>query len=519
LGIAVIAAVMASLLGVGATSPAATASPTCPADLTGWRTLLGAQWLDCHQLADLTTTNNPYTDPNSLTGMGFPPPGSGTVDSHYTNPTAPPVSGLQLDGYWPDGCNAFQVEPALTAKNGAPFIQGCVPPAGAGGTCASDCHHDAQFVIRIPDSWNGRLLTAGTPGIRDAFASDFILSDAALERHWAYVAQDKGNLGANFYRDGADETACATAWCPAAAIAEWNHRMRQATRSAKALLNSLAPSYGLNHVTRSYAAGISNGGYQVRRALETDTRRDTLYDGGVDWEGTLFSQRSNLFDYLPTSIVYGPDAIAGVPSAISAMAAVGFNPESQPLWAYHYNIYWGLTQKVYRLEIDPEYTSYTCSGTGGPCVSPAAEVVPPTDPDAAYKVNSRQLALTRIQSIANTGNIQHPLITLHGDQDALLPIKTDSDVYARMVAAAGHANQFRYYTVRGGNHVDPQFDDHYGVDSYGNTLLRPVLPCVWAALDAEVAWVEKGTAPPASHTIARPSPDTAADLANNCSLV
>jgi len=507
---------MATLAGPIGVEPVAAASHACPSDLSAWRTVLGAEWLDCHQLADLTTTNNAYTDPGSLTGMGFPPPGSGTLNSHYTNPTMPPVSGLQLDGYWPDGCNAYQVEPALTAKNGQPFIPGCTPPAGQGGTCSAGCHHDAQFVVRIPDSWNGRLLTAGTPGIRDAFASDFILSDAALERHWAYVSQDKGNMGANFYRDGPDEIACATAWCPGAAIAEWNTRMRQATRSAQALLNSLATSYGLKRVTRSYAAGVSNGGYQVRRALETDTVKDNLYDGGVDWEGTLFSQRSNLFDYLPTALVYGPDAIVGVPSAIAAMAAVGFNPESQPLWAYHYHIYWGLTQKIYRLEIDPEYTDYTCSGTGGPCVSPAAEVVPPTDPDASYAVNARPLALSRIQSIANTGNIRHPLITLHGDQDALLPIKTDSDIYAQMVAAAGRGAQFRYYTVRGGNHVDPQFDDHYGIDDYGTTLLRPILPCVWAALDAEVAWVEKGTAPPATHTIPRPASATASDLANTC---
>src|SRR2546423_6122 len=142
---------------------AGAAAHGCPTDLAGWRTLLGAEWLDCHQLSDLTTTNNPYTDPGSLTGMGFPPPGSGTLDSHYTNATTPPVSGLQLDGYWPDGCNAFQVEPALVAKNGAPFIRGCAPPAGAGGTCAAKCHHDAQFVIPIPDALNGRLLTAGTP--------------------------------------------------------------------------------------------------------------------------------------------------------------------------------------------------------------------------------------------------------------------------------------------------------------------------------------------------------------------
>src|SRR5229473_3289401 len=191
----------------------AAAYHACPADLTAWRDLLDAEWIDCHRVADLTTTGNPFTDPQSLTGMGFPPPGTGTLNSHYTNPTSPPVSGLQIDGWFADACNAFQAEPALTAKDGTPFIPGCTPPPIPGQTCVSGCHHDSQFVIRIPDAWDGHLLTAGTPGIRDAFASDFILSDQALEKSWAYVSQDKGNMGANFFRDGTDETASSgTPW-------------------------------------------------------------------------------------------------------------------------------------------------------------------------------------------------------------------------------------------------------------------------------------------------------------------
>ena len=34
----------------------------------------------------------------------------------------------------------------------------------------------------------------------------------------------------------------------------------------------------------TYAVGTSNGGYQVRRAIETAPE---LFDGGVDWEGTF----------------------------------------------------------------------------------------------------------------------------------------------------------------------------------------------------------------------------------------
>ena len=120
--------------------------------------------------------------------------------------------------------------------------------------------------------------------------------------------------------------------------------------------------------------------------------------------------------------------------------------------------------------------------------------------------------------MANTGNIQHPLITLHGDQDSLLPIQTDSDIYAQLVRLAQRGDRYRFYTVSGGNHVDTQFDDHYGIDSYGTHVLRPILPCARAGIDALAAWVEQDIAPPPGHAIPRPDPDTARDLANQCSL-
>ena len=44
-------------------------------------------------------------------------------------------------------------------------------------------------------------------------------------------------------------------------------------------------------------AGISNGGYLTRWQLEN---RPDLYDGGLDWEGTLFrADGPNLLTYLP----------------------------------------------------------------------------------------------------------------------------------------------------------------------------------------------------------------------------
>jgi Alpha/beta hydrolase domain len=98
-----------------------------------------------------------------------------------------------------------------------------------------------------------------------------------------------------------------------------------------------------------------------------------------------------------------------------------------------------------------------------------------------------------------------------------LPIATDSDLYAQMVAQQ-HKPKYRYYIVQGGNHVDPLYDDHAGIDSYGDTVLRPMLPCVRAAIDALELWVEGGVNPPPSHTIARPQGATPDQLANVCSL-
>lgn len=541
LGFATMLAMLATLLpGVTVQAAHQAVHRSCPADLSTWQSTLGAEWIDCHSLDNLnvSSTNdsshppNPWTDPSTLFGMGLPPEqGAGTLHSKYTHPTSTPVSGIQIDGRFHDACNAFVMEPALTSKTGQPFIPGCTPAPG--GTCLISCHHDGQFVIRIPDTWDGHLLTSGTPGVRDAFASDFILSDFAMTRGWAYASQDKGNIGANFYRAGTDETGCQPQpWCPAAAVQEWTRAVRNVTRQARALLQTVEPTYGLHGVTRSYVAGISNGGYQTRRALESDTTTDQLYDGGVDWEGTLFLATPpsgpptkigyNLFTYLPPALANFPLDVLGVPAAVQALADVGFNPQSVPLWNYHWIIYWGLTQKVYRLEFDPEYTGYTCSGAGGPCTSPPLVQVLPGDPDATYNYTARlqenpELG-SRLQSVANTGDIQRPLITLHGDQDSLLPQKTDSDIYARMVESKGHSASYRYYVVQGGNHVDPLFDDHYAFDTYGNRVLRPILPCTRAAIIRLSTWVERGTAPSPSHTITRPAGASADNLANSCQV-
>ena len=100
--------------------------------------------------------------------------------------------------------------------------------------------------------------------------------------------------------------------------------------------------------------------------------------------------------------------------------------------------------------------------------------------------------------ISLTGKIKKPLVTLHGTLDALLPIGTDSDVYAQMIADEHRDRLHRYYRIEGGNHVDSLM--HLDPEH-----LRPMLPCFRTAFDALTAWAEDGQEPPPSATVPRPA--------------
>ena len=75
---------------------------------------------------------------------------------------------------------------------------------------------------------------------------------------------------------------------------------------------------------RTYAVGISNGGYLVRWQLEN---RPGLYDGGIDWEGTLYRRdQPNLLTYLPVALRHYPAyAATGDQAAHDAMIRAGFH--------------------------------------------------------------------------------------------------------------------------------------------------------------------------------------------------
>ena len=113
------------------------------------------------------------------------------------------------------------------------------------------------------------------------------------------------------------------------------------------------------------------------------------------------------------------------------MIDAGFAPGSEFLWPFHYSVYWDVTQRWYREEVDPTWDGDLEAG------SRSAPVGTPTC-DADYDYASRPEAVKdAVRSIEPTGRIGKPLVTIHGTLDTLLPIGTDSDVYDRLIDAGG----------------------------------------------------------------------------------
>ena len=384
---------------------------------------------------------------------------------HTKKTVNPPAgAGIQIDGYFPD-------DSTTNTTNG--------------------WNHDSQFVIRLPENWNGQLVITGAPGVRKQYAPDYILSDWLLSQGYAYASTDKGNTGTSFYENGARSA-------PGQAVREWHDRVSELAVAAKQVV---AQRYGAGPA-RTWMTGISNGGYLTRWQLEN---RPDLFDGGVDWEGTLMTADGpNLFTYLPTALREYPQAAVD-PAARQRMYDVGFAPGSEALWADHYAVYWDLTQRSYREAFDPDYDGATKAGT--PFCRTGGAPGTPTACDAQYDYASRPQAVKdAVASVSLTGNIRRPMITLHGDLDSLLPIATDSDVYTQMIADAGRSRLHRYYTIEGGNHVDDRADTFPGD-------VRPILPCYREAFLRLTSWVTDRQAPPASQTVAR---QPSGDEANTC---
>jgi len=320
-----------------------------------------------------------------------------------------------------------------------------------------------------------------------------------VQQGYAYVSQNKGVL--NLYLTTAtDPLGCRLN--PSSAVfvhfydndpgqpfTRWTDFMIEATRIGR---NAVTANYG-RYPSRTYAVGTSNGGYQVRRALEVAPE---LFDGGIDWEGTYVDPVApNLLSALPPARLNFPDYVSSgyAPTSTAAENIVlsGYPPDivSAPntLWTSYWTEFWEVTFCQWQKRLDPTYDTYV-SGTG---------TYSYVDRLSASDVGAQLAAIT------TTGDIGKPLITLAGTMDALLPINLNARAYERAVAAAlsdrDHIQHqppaYRLYEVQNGNHIE----------TYKDTFphLELIQPHAQHAFDLLTESVEHASALPPDQCIPR----------------
>jgi hypothetical protein len=473
----------------------AQAATTCEDVLARIGAQLAAGTVQCFHSSDLTTANPLTTPPNdSLAGrppLAFTPvTDRGVISPNAPNrtPIGPAVPGIQLDAQ-----------------------------------LADDPTNEARFLLRLPDVWNGDLVVAGASGTRSEFNGDFAWSDYVVQKGYAYASQNKGILnlflvGVSVAPPASDPLACrlnpaSPVWVhfydndAAKPFTEWQSRIVQAARIAREGVKG-----GTNHFPRhTFAVGTSNGGYQVRRAVE---EAPDLFDGGIDWEGTFVDGGTfNILSDLPPAIRNFPAYVASGydpdSAAAKAIVAASYPPDivnrnaagvvTDSLWRNYYNSFWEVTQCQWQKRLDPSYDTYG-AGTG------------------AYDYFARTAVSdveANLDAFANTGKIKVPLITLAGTMDGLLPIRHHARAYADKVAASRKGNdehraaQYRLYEVQNGNHIE----------TYKDTFprLEFIQPHAQRAFDLLVDHVEKGAALPPDQCIPHGGSISATAPAGRCS--
>ena len=407
-----------------------------------------------------------------------------------------------------------------------------------------------EIVLKVPKDWNGRLAVAGTPGTRSEFASEAVLASWLLQRGYAYVAGNKGMTNG-----GADGNL--TLLGKTHATQHWGAMMLDLASWAQ---QSLRAATGMTP-TQTYAVGLSNGGYQVRRALELDHQRvqkqaPRLFSGGIEWAGVYWPD-ARVLDKDRSGSVTPAEYLTAMPlvssneqaalamgyqydaatrtttkafaesppfsAAHAGMKTSGFAAPSAILWGAYNSLfdslkskipaykgvgYYNLTAYYYRADLlghdAKESAPYSCFLPDGAQRPPFYDYLAAAV-DAGWTSESVNWALKN----ANTAEFSAPLISLHGDRDALIGVLSHGYAYDDAVKAHGNPALHRLYVIENGNHVDAHADGFLDYNVNGQAgeegmadLLTPMQPYVERAFDLLTDWVEKGQAPRPSRTIA-----------------
>lgn len=446
------------------------AAPTCDSVLARLKNrLLDAT---CFDSSDLTTNN-------LLAAPAGP-----------TTPANNTLAGLPPFAFTP-ATDAAAISPSPAKRTP---ITKAVPGLQIQARIAGDPTGQGRFLLRLPANWNGRLVVAGASGTRSEFNGDIVWSDYVVQQGYAYASQNKGVYNARLSM-AEDPLGCrlnptSTTYVhfydddPGQTFARWTETMVNAAKIAR---EGVQARYG-NPPRFTYAVGTSNGGYQVRRAIESAPQ---WFDGGVDWEGTYIdSHAPNLLTLLPAALANWSAYVASGFDA-NSVAATKIRDAGYPqdivvggnsFWGAHWAQFWEVTMCQWQKRFDPGYNTYG-AGLG------------------AYNYTARMSesdVAKNLAAVANTGRLTRPLITVAGTMDALLPANLQARAYARKVRSVtgrGLGLAYRLYEVQNGNHIDALQDQF--------PQLALIEPHAHKAFDLLVQHVETHAALPPDQCIAK----------------
>jgi 3HB-oligomer hydrolase (3HBOH) len=495
---------------------------TCPTAITNFLQNKTTGTLTCFHAADLRTTVPPAAP--------VTPPDNSIFT--FANGVTP-LPGLFA------GFGSITPDTDLTViSNGPALVPTPINGAVAGwevyGWYADDPQGEARFLLRLPDTWNGKLVVAGASGTRSEFNGDWAWSDYVLQEGYAYASQNKGvlnlfllSLTDPFYinEPEADPLGCrgsptSSLWVhfydndPGKEFTQWTRYMIETARLAQGTVDAL---YG-RRASKTYAVGTSNGGYQVRRAVE---EAPEVFDGGVDWEGTFIDPRKNILVDLPPAIKNFPAYVASNfdPNSQAArnIVAAGYPPdivtrdsngnEVASLWGNYSDHFWEVTMCQWQKRFDPAFDTF-----GDLHANPAGNL-----PNYNYAVRARTPHVVRnVAETATTGRIKRPLVTVAGTMDALLPIENQAREYERLVkeqdGGRGRGDgdhdkrAYRLYEVQNGNHIEAYVctTAPCATGTSGSfPQLQTIQPHAQKAFELLVDFVEHGAELPPSQCIPR----------------
>jgi hypothetical protein len=330
-----------------------------------------------------------------------------------------------------------------------------VPGTLVAGTLPPD--HLARFVLKVPRDWNGRLVCAASSGMTDERTYDLWFADWAMTQGYAFAATDKGVRRAVL--DG--DTVLMPRWA-GSETARWAGRLEALAEFSRAALKRLRGA----EPERTYAFGLSNGGYVARKAAESSSG---LFDGAAEAAGVLWRADSgNLLRELPAAL----RATATPRADDAALAPLGLDAPDER-WsahrAWYRAVYWEASFWLFAEEVDPAYDG-------------RAE---------DYDLDARpEEVRERIRAFENTGELKIPLESVAARRDYLIARPGHADAYAALVRARGKGALHALEIVENGTHIDSSAKDF--------PFVAPLMPRARAAFERLVARVEGAATAPSS---------------------